>query len=231
MSQKALHERAQSELVLIDDNVKILGDSGHAVDREGTHHHVGMPAAASFCAILARMSPAAPAGVLLEHRDLKRHFAFTESHLQNVRYKDLLSTTFTYTPEPGPIPGGRVPRPKKVIAILREVGEILRRSRHLPMQAAVAQVNPVLRGWVNYFRVGNSGRAFDKVKYEVDHKVRRLAAKKCKRKGFGWKRWSSAVVYGTWASFETTALCTGARKHAPAERTHNPDGRRLRGEP
>jgi hypothetical protein len=36
------------------------------------------------------------------------------------------------------------------------------------MQAAVAQVNPVLRGWVNYFRVGNSGRAFDKVKYEVD---------------------------------------------------------------
>ena len=36
---------------------------------------------------------------------MKRHFAFTESHLQNVRYKDLLSTTFTYTPEPGPIPG------------------------------------------------------------------------------------------------------------------------------
>ena len=33
------------------------------------------------------------------------------------------------------------------------------------MQAAVAQVNPVLRGWVNYFRVGNSGRAFGKIRY------------------------------------------------------------------
>jgi RNA-directed DNA polymerase len=33
------------------------------------------------------------------------------------------------------------------------------------------------------------------------------------------------------ASFEATAWCTGARKHAPAERTHKPDGRRLRGEP
>ena len=33
------------------------------------------------------------------------------------------------------------------------------------------------------------------------------------------------------ASFETTAWCTGARKHAQAERMHNPDGRRLRGEP
>ena len=37
--------------------------------------------------------------------------------------------------------------------------------------------------------------------YEVERKVRRLAAKKCKRKGFGWKRWSSAVVYGTWGLF------------------------------
>jgi hypothetical protein len=36
-----------------------------------------------------------------------------------------------------------------------------------------------------YFRVGNSGRAFGKIKYEVERKVRRLAAKKCKRKGFG----------------------------------------------
>jgi RNA-directed DNA polymerase len=63
--------------------------------------------------------------------------------------------------------------------------------------AAPAQVNLVLRGWVNYFRVGNSGRAFGKIKFEVERKVRRLAAKKRKRERFGWKRWSSAVVYGT----------------------------------
>jgi hypothetical protein len=42
------------------------------------------------------------------------------------------------------------------------------------MPVAVAQVHSVLRGWVNYFRVGNPGRAFDKVKYEVERKVRRL---------------------------------------------------------
>ena len=34
----------------------------------------------------------------------------------------------------------RTPRPKKVIAVVQEVGNILRRSRHLPMQVAVAQV-------------------------------------------------------------------------------------------
>jgi RNA-directed DNA polymerase len=109
----------------------------------------------------------------------------------------------------------RVPRPKKVIAVLREVGKILRRSRHLPMQAAVAQVNPVLRGWVNYFRVGNSGQAFGKIKYEVECKVRRLAAKKCKRKGFGWKRWSSAVVYGTWGLFRDYRVVYWSAKACP----------------
>jgi RNA-directed DNA polymerase len=97
----------------------------------------------------------------------------------------------------------RTPRPKKVTALLRRVREVLRSSRHLPVQAAVAQVNPILRGWVNYFRVGNSGQAFAKVKYHVDRKVRRFAAKKSKRKGFGWKRWSSKTVYGTWGLFDS----------------------------
>jgi len=92
-------------------------------------------------------------------------------------------------------------RPKKVIAVLREVGNILRRSRHLPMQAAVAQINRILRGWVNYFRVGNSGHPIGKVRYEVERKVRRLAAKKCKRKGFGWKQWSSSILHETWGLF------------------------------
>jgi RNA-directed DNA polymerase len=93
------------------------------------------------------------------------------------------------------------PRPKKVIAVLRQVRDTLRVSQHLPMQVAVANVNPIVRGWVNYFRVGNSSQAFLKVKDQVERKVRRFAAKKSKRSGFGWKRWSSDIVYGTWGLF------------------------------
>jgi RNA-directed DNA polymerase len=93
------------------------------------------------------------------------------------------------------------PRPKKVIAVLRQVRDTLRVSQHLPMQAAVANVNLIVRGWVNYFRVGNSSQAFRKVQDQVERKVRRFAAKKSKRSGFGWKRWSSDVVYGTWDLF------------------------------
>ena len=52
-----------------------------------------------------------------------------------------------------------------------------------------------------YFRVGNSAEAFTKVKYWMERRVRRFAAKKRKRGGFGWKRWSSELVYGIWGLY------------------------------
>jgi RNA-directed DNA polymerase len=110
------------------------------------------------------------------------------------------------------------PRPKKVTSVLRKVRDTLRHGRHLPMQAAVAQVNLIVRGWVNYFRVGNSSQAFNKVKYHVERKVRRFAAKKSKRTGFGWKRWSSEIVYGSWGLFGDYRLLYASAK-ARASRT------------
>ena len=94
------------------------------------------------------------------------------------------------------------PRRKAVINVLRNVRDTLRHSQHLPVRDAVARVNQVVRGWVNYFRRGNSSRTFDVVRTAVEKKVRRYAVKKRKRKGFGWTRWSSAVVYGTWGLFD-----------------------------
>ena len=104
------------------------------------------------------------------------------------------------------------PRPKKVTEVLRKVRASLRAHRHLPVQAAVAQVNPILRGWANYFRVGNSSQAFNKVKLHVERKVRRFAVKKSKRSGFGWKRWSSDVVYGTWGLYGDYRLAYASAK-------------------
>jgi RNA-directed DNA polymerase len=107
------------------------------------------------------------------------------------------------------------PRPKNVTAVLRKVRDTLRISRHLSVQAAVAQVNPILRGWVNYFRVGNSSQAFNKVQYHVERKVRRFAAKQRKRTGFGWKRWSSDVVYGSWGLFRDYRLVYASANARP----------------
>lgn len=94
-----------------------------------------------------------------------------------------------------------VPKPKKITDVLRRVRTLLRHSRHLRMQETVAKVNEIVRGWVNYFRVGNSADALQQVQYYVERKIRRFAARKSKRSGFGWKRWSKQVVYGTWRLF------------------------------
>ena len=94
------------------------------------------------------------------------------------------------------------PRRKKVIEVLRKVRDTLRGSRHLSVHDAVTRVNPIVRGWVNYFRIGNSSRELDTVRTGVERKVRRFAVKKRKRKGFGWTRWSSETVYGAWGLFD-----------------------------
>ena len=53
-------------------------------------------------------------------------------------------------------------------------------------------------GWVNYFRVGNSRRAFDWIRFEMMRKIRRFAMKQKGRPGCGWKRWSNETIYKEW---------------------------------
>ena len=64
----------------------------------------------------------------------------------------------------------------------------------------------------------NSSQAFNKVQYHVERQVRRFAAKQRKRTGFGWKRWSSDIVYGSWGLFRDYHLAYASAK-ARTDRT------------
>jgi RNA-directed DNA polymerase len=93
------------------------------------------------------------------------------------------------------------PKMKARTALLRELKEVFRRHHSQPVDRVIYLINPILRGWVNYFRVGNSSECFGYIKDWVEKRVRRHLMRARKRRGFGWNRWSRAWIYETLGLF------------------------------
>jgi RNA-directed DNA polymerase len=95
----------------------------------------------------------------------------------------------------------RTPRGKKRTALLRKLKLIFRSYRSQPVRDLIEHINPILRGWVNYFAVGHSSRCFSYIRNWVEKRIRSHLARARQRQGFGWKRWSSEGLYGTLGLF------------------------------
>jgi len=93
------------------------------------------------------------------------------------------------------------PKVKKRTALLAKLREIFQRNASQPVSKVIEQINPILRGWVNYFAVGHSSRCFAFIQNWVEKKIRRHLMRARKRKGFGWKRWSTKWLYQTLGLF------------------------------
>ena len=102
-----------------------------------------------------------------------------------------------------------VPKLKKRTALLRKLKEIFRRFVSQPVRRVIGHINPILRGWVNYFRVGNSSGCFSYIKLWVEKKVRRHSATCPRAQGFGWKRWSTRWIYDTLGLFNDYRVVYG----------------------
>jgi RNA-directed DNA polymerase len=90
------------------------------------------------------------------------------------------------------------PRKKARLAIKAEIRQIVRESGAQPVPDIIQRLNPVVAGWVHYFRVANSNRAFGEVRDDVEMKVRTLLSRRKRRqkRSIGWKRWSNEYLYG-----------------------------------
>ncbi len=90
------------------------------------------------------------------------------------------------------------PKKKARQAIKARIRETIQNGGAKPAKDIVKQVNAILNGWVNYFRVGNSSRAFGEVRDYTEMKIRTLLTRRKRRqkRSIGWRRWSNEYLYG-----------------------------------
>jgi RNA-directed DNA polymerase len=95
----------------------------------------------------------------------------------------------------------RTPRRKKRTALLQTLKQVFRSHRSRPIAEVIARINPILRGWVQYFAFGHSSRCFSYIRDWVEKKIRYHLARAGQRHGFGWKRWRREWLYDTLGLF------------------------------
>src|SRR5246500_1280418 len=117
--------------------------------------------------------------------DLKKGESFT---FLGFEYRRILSLQRKWRPY-------YAPKLKKRTALFEKLREIFRQHVSWPVETVIVKINPILRGWVNYFRDGHSSRCFAMVKRWVEKKVRRHLVRAREGKGHGWTRWSSEWLY------------------------------------
>ncbi len=101
------------------------------------------------------------------------------------------------------------PQQKKRAGLLEKLKEVFRRYQSQPIGRVIEEINPILRGWVNYFRIGHAARTLGFVRDWVEKRVRRHMMRARQRGGFGWKRWSRAWLcesLGLFADYEVRYL-------------------------
>jgi len=106
------------------------------------------------------------------------------------------------------------PKKQSRIKVIEKLRDVFQRHESQPLTRVKELINPILRGWVQYFRIGHSSRAFGYVKDWLTKKIRRHLMKAKGRPGFGWKRWSTRGLYAIYNIYSDFKVAS--RKAVPA---------------
>jgi RNA-directed DNA polymerase len=124
-------------------------------------------------------------------------------------FRRILSRTGVWRPN-------YAPKLKKRTALLAKLREPFRRFASQPVGRVIELINPMLRGWVNYFAAGHASRCFSFIKDWVEKKIRRHLMRARKRQGFGWQRWSRSWLYSELGLFNSYRVRRPEPKAQPA---------------
>jgi RNA-directed DNA polymerase len=91
----------------------------------------------------------------------------------------------------------RWPSPKATKKIRGRVRELTdARQSGKDVKQIIAELNPVLRGWGNYFRTGNADREFNKLDGFVFRRLRRLQFRRGGQRATRQKAWTGDQLFG-----------------------------------
>jgi RNA-directed DNA polymerase len=100
--------------------------------------------------------------------DLKQGESFT---FLGFEYRRILSLKRKWRPY-------YAPKLKKRTALFERLRELFRQHISWPVETVIEKINPILRGWVNYFRVGHSSRLYDRLGLFNDYRLYRWSGTK-----------------------------------------------------
>lgn len=82
-------------------------------------------------------------------------------------------------------------------AVKAKIRDTIKAGGSALAKAIIEKLNAIVGGWVTYFRVGNSSRAFSEVRDYLETKIRTLLTRRKRRRktSVGWRRWSNEYLY------------------------------------
>ena len=93
------------------------------------------------------------------------------------------------------------PKMQARVKVMEKIRDAFKRHVSQPLTRVRDLINPILRVWVQYFKIGHSSRTFGYIKDWLTKKIRRHLMRAKGKQGFGWKQWSTKELFATYKIF------------------------------
>ena len=104
------------------------------------------------------------------------------------------------------------PAPNSMNAVRKKIREAVRGGQHRQLPVLIRErINPVLRGWGNYFKTGSSRRHFVRIANYTTWTLSIMLRKKYKKRSKGWRDHPPSWFYNYHGLFKLYSLLAHER--------------------